>query len=329
VSRAHIRFATIASCAGLLSVLTVYLQATHLGLTFLEKGHQIEYHRAVLQGTSTNPWQYRVLSEYIVEGVIRLAAGFGIPHPVGTAFILVRLLQNLVIFVLAAQYYRKLGLTTYVSLLGMSLLAWGIMHSDFQSDLQFNTFFDVLFYLVGALLVIGRRDLWILPTAAVAAANRETAALIAFLPLASHLPFRDRRAIARKPLAIVAGSVILFSLVLTVVHLHYGPRPMRPNPPLGLGFLLLNVSRPESWIYLLATLGFIPLMAISSIRGWPRTLQGFFWLVVPVWFLVHFLAGKVAEARLFLVPQAVVFIPGALFGITYWSGGKDAPPSSP
>jgi hypothetical protein len=329
MSRASIRFATIVCCAGTLSLLTVYLQATQLGLAFLEQGHQIEYHRAILQGTSTDPWQYRVLSEYLVEGVIGLAGGLGIPHPVAMAFIFVRVLQNLLIFVVAAYYYRKLGLTTYLSLLGMSLLAWGIMHSGYQSDLQFNTFFDVLFYLAGALLVIVGRDPWIIPIAAVAAANRETAVFIPFLPVASRLPFPDGRTIPRKPLAAMAVSAVLFALVLMVVRLHYGPRPMRPNPTLGLGFLLFNVWRSESWIYLLATLGFIPLMAISSIRGWPRSLRGFFWLIVPVWFLVHVLAAKVAEARLFLVPQAVVFIPGALFGITYWSRWREAPLDAP
>ena len=51
---------------------------------------------------------------------------------------------------------------------------------------------------------------------------------------------------------------------------------------------------------------------------WPRELKGFFWAMVPAWIVVHFPLSQVAETRLFLVPQFMVFVPGALFGLRYW-----------
>jgi hypothetical protein len=35
--------------------------------------------------------------------------------------------------------------------------------------------------------------------------------------------------------------------------------------------------------------------------------------MVPAWFLIHFFTAITAETRLFIVPLALVFIPGVLF----------------
>ena len=45
--------------------------------------------------------------------------------PIVSGFILFRIFQNTLIFLLAAFYYQKLGLNTYVTLIGLSLLACG------------------------------------------------------------------------------------------------------------------------------------------------------------------------------------------------------------
>ena len=70
------------------------------------------------------------------------------------------------------------------------------------------------------------------------------------------------------------------------------------------------------------TLGILPFLAIFCYRNWPGTLRIFFRIVVPAWFGVHFFAALVAETRLLLVPQALIFIPGALFGITAAAGSE-------
>ena len=52
-------------------------------------------------------------------------------------------------------------------------------------------------------------------------------------------------------------------------------------------------------------------------RKWPLELRAFFWVIVPVWFLVHAFGSVMAETRLLLVPQAMVFIPGALLCLAH------------
>jgi hypothetical protein len=59
----------------------------------------------------------------------------------------------------------------------------------------------------------------------------------------------------------------------------------------------------------------MPVIAMLAYRRWPPSLRLAFWAVVPIWLSVHFVAALVAEARLMLVPQALVFIPGALIGL--------------
>src|SRR5690349_18573899 len=118
-------------CVILFSVLTVYLQVMALEKPFmyyLEQGLQIQRHTAI-------------------------------PHPIASAFVSFRFVQNLLIFVLAYLYYRRLGLSSIYALLGLALLAWGMTYAYYDSDLQFNTYFDIIFYLLAGLIVLAARPL--------------------------------------------------------------------------------------------------------------------------------------------------------------------------
>jgi hypothetical protein len=60
------------------------------------------------------------------------------------------------------------------------------VHSHHGSDFQFNTFFDIMFYLLAGLVVFAGRYKWIVPITILGALNRETSALIPVLPEPSH-----------------------------------------------------------------------------------------------------------------------------------------------
>jgi len=79
--------ALVLLCACIFSVFTVYVQVRALGLDYLEEGNQIKRHLAVLHGVAGSHWQYRVLSEYLVEGCSFISHKFNMPHPIATAFI--------------------------------------------------------------------------------------------------------------------------------------------------------------------------------------------------------------------------------------------------
>ena len=74
-----------------------------------------------------------------------------------------------------------------------------------------------------------------------------------------------------------------------------------------------NLFRKITYINLFATLSIIPMIALFGVKTWPRMLKIIAIVLVPLWLVVHFIAAVSAETRMFLVPQAIVFIPGFLF----------------
>lgn len=303
------------------SYMTVSMHVDRLGLNYLERGIQIERHRAVLENAAKDPWQYRLMSEYITEAGIRVAKALDIHNPHATAFVFTRYAQGLLIFLACFLYYTMLGLPRAHTVVAVTLLALGMSNADYGSDLQFNTYFDVLFYLVAAMVILTGRYVWIVPLSAIAALNRETAGLIPFMAAAVCLWKRrtegwSERDAGRR-MVISAGALGVFLLVLVGVRLALGPRelfiPYGHEP--GLALLKYNLFRRVTWVRLLATLGVTPLLAAvaEARRRLPVELRAWVWAVVPIWILVHAFMSVMAETRLFLVPFALVFIPGAMF----------------
>lgn len=323
-NRARARaLAVLVPLAVLFSLTTVALQVRELGIGYLETGEQLARHKAVLEGTSIDPWQYRILSEYAVEACLRLTAWLGVPHPVLFAFVGFRVLQGFFIFGLAGLYYKQFGLRDGAVVIGLSLLAWGMMNANYNSDLQFNTYTDVIFYLLASLALLRESPLWVPPIAVMAALNRETSLLI---PVVAFVEGWSARAepMARRKMTIALVSFALAAGVVIGLRYGLGPRPAGVGtPPAGFDTLLYNLGRYQSWLFLFATLGPIPVVALACMGSWPRYLRSAFWALVPAWVLAHVIAGVIAEGRLFLVPQVLVFIPGALMGVG--AGGTAGP----
>ena len=303
-------------CAILFSLFTVFYQVTQLSLSYLEDT-QVYRHVRVLQGNAGNSWQYRILSTYLVDWLIRGLTDLSYPRPVVSGFILFRIVQNTLIFLLAAIYYQKLGLNTYVTLIGLSLLAWGMTHSLFNSDLQFNTYSDIIFYLAAGLIILRGQYAWLIPLTGLAALNRETSGLIPFMLIAYSLLTKFRNKSQKMTIMIAAISCGLYAIIFFALRHVYGEQQLIAiqGVHLGLEFFVYNILHYITWVQLFATMGILPLMAIFSFRQWPQSLRAFFWAVVPIWFLVHPFVSIMAETRLFLVPFALIFVPGALFGI--------------
>jgi hypothetical protein len=298
----------------LYSLLTVYLQYSTLGLHYIEDGKQMERHLAVMNATAGNPWQYRILAEYVAEGIIQILRALNFPHYVAVAFISFRVIQNIFIFLTAYIYYRKYGLSIGKSIIGISLLAWGMTWAFYDSDLQFNTYFDIFFYLLGGLSIITNRYIWIIPITFFAALNRETSGLIPLMLLSSSLFHKDKK-YQHSKITVSLLAITFFVICFVMLRIVYGKQvlvlPYGHYP--GLDLLSYNLSNKATWVLLFATLGIIPFMAIIAYINWPNPLKAFFWTIVPIWIIIHFLGSVVAETRLFLVPQALVFIPGSLF----------------
>ncbi|HEX8992593.1 MAG TPA: hypothetical protein VF784_13020 [Anaerolineales bacterium] len=307
-------FGAIAILFVALSALTVKLQVDSLsgGVHYILTT-QVPRHTNVLNGLAPNPWQYRVLSEWVAELFLRFYGWLSIPDATVAGFLSLRLLQNIIIFVLAFLLYKRLSRSSLLALLGILVLAASMHNAYYDNDLAFNTYFDILFYLLCALLLLSRNYRAVLILTVLAALNRETSALIPFLMGAAILE-DARKPGASRFLPVLIAAALFVSVFLDLRWLYPG-RPIYvpyKHPP-GFPLFLYNISRQFTWEQLLRTLGLIPLLGLLAFPAWPRLWRWFFLIVCPVWFLIHSFASVMAETRLFLVPQALVFIPGVLF----------------
>jgi len=300
----------------LLGIAVTYAQVDDITIHFL-RVHQAKVHQQMMDGVAGNPWQYRILADQMLDPLINLFFARGIPRPQISAFIAFRFLQCMLIFMVAGVYYRKMGLTLFANLFGLGVLAWGMSHSLYNSDFSFNNFFDIAFYLVAAIIIMDEAFSWIPLLMIPAAFNRETSALIPFM-LICFAYFENRKTKnIKSAIFFTVVSLAIFMAIFAGLRIYFGEQKFLTADGYypGIGLLVLNVTRVVTWEQILITLGLVPFLAVFSYQTWPRALKIFFWVVVPAWFGVHFFTALVAETRLLLVPLALVFIPGALFGI--------------
>lgn len=307
-----------ALCILVWSAFTVWHQISFMGLAWFET---VQWERTlrVLHGESGTPWQYRLFSESIVYATVRAFESLGIPRPIGVAFVLIRLTQNIAIFSLAVVWYRRLGLTVYEALLGVALLGWGMGHALYDGDLTFNTYTDIAFFLGAATLIWDRRYGALLPILLLAPLNRETSGFIPIMILVSAVCFTPRLALDMKAVRVGGAGLVMWVLIVGGLRLIYGVQPyivptagVKPILPL----LIFNLTWWRTWVFLFATFGLLPLFALYHWKRWPDLFHRFFWVIVPVWFPVLFMLAHAPETRLFLVPHALLFVPGALLGLT-------------
>lgn len=298
----------------------VYKQTTDAHAIDLER--QEVRHQRMLEGNSEffNPWQYRMFSTLVVEGFYRSLNSLVSSIDRVESFLFFRFLQNILIFFIADLYFRALSIPNpWLRITGHLILAFSMSHSVFQSDLSFNTYFDILFYLLAAWLILKEYYMWVLPVVAVAAFNRETSALIPALLVVPFINWKERK-IPLSILKIGIAAGVVFVVVFISVRLYYGFRPavgihgmstMRDYFLFNLGFFRIY---PE----LMGTVSFLPVVVVLFLKRLPEILRKWFWVVCPVWFVIHFVYTTAVETRLFLVPQALIFIPAFLILIDSW-----------
>jgi hypothetical protein len=303
-----------------ISIFIVYKQATDANSISLQE--HVARHERMLASESEfyNPWQYRIFSAYVTEGFYQIVHAVVPRIDRATAFLIFRFAQNLFIFWIAYLYFNALAIRNpFLKLGGILLLAYSMAHSVFQSDLSFNTYFDVLFYLLGAYLIIKEKYNWVIALMIVAALNRETSLLI---PAMLVIPFIQWKKLSmpRQILWMGVLSTTVFLIVFVVVRWHYGYRPAQGIHGMKsfTDYLKFNLSFFRMYPELIGTLTFIPIFVLLYIKRLPKILQQWFWIVCPAWFLIHMAYSTAIETRLFLVPHALIFIPAFLWLIENW-----------
>jgi len=301
------------------SLLQVFLQFDTLGPEFNTTLNdaiqtiQLKRHYDVLNGTATNPWQYRVLSEWIVEISFRLIDTDNI-----TSVIIVlgclRFFQNLVILILAHQYFSRLGVSKSSTIYGVFLLALSMFHMFYDSDLSFNTYFDVIFYLIGVIIILDTHYKWLPILMIFATLNRETSGMIPIMLMFFSIVHID---IIERKKAFLCGLIglITWGIVFLSLRLYYSNAPLYKIGGIlspGLDYIRYNLSIHQLPTLLFQTFGILPLVAWFSRKKWHLFIRICVIILAPVWLSIHFFTGVWAETRIFLVLLAVVIIPAVL-----------------
>lgn len=270
---------------------------------------QIGYHQGVLTGSAPSPWQYRIFSEWLVAGLTSVLSPLGYEAAFYYASLLIRIVQNLLIYSMSYCYFRKLNFTDSVSLVGTIFLSGSLLNSYYNTGFSLNTYFDLVFYLGGVLFVLNQSFAWLPLLMIFAALNRETSGMIPLLALSSLHDIQKRR-----PAILFAGlAIFVWAGIFVALRLSYPPREMfvpYGNQP---GFQLFEFNLfPPPYLSLLRFFSIVPLLGLIVWRRWLPRIKRYFIIMVPVWGVVHLTASVIAETRLFLVPQLIVFIPAFL-----------------
>jgi hypothetical protein len=282
-----------------------------------------------------NPWQYRVLANWLLNAWIWWLSflnvefiGVSLAHtPQGSGFFAVapnewpllifKFLQNILLFVVASRFYRLFTREKILVYCAMIILAYALGLGNFDSDLSFNTYFDVIFYLYACLWILQKKYPYLLLLIIPAALNRETSALIPVLLFVQGIDFRQRRISDRRAVLFAGLCFFLFVIIFFWLRFHYGYRT--PQHVVGLfhitDYLRYNLSLPATYMKLLMVFSVLPIFALFGWRHWPPALKRWFWVIFPAWIVIHFSVAIVAESRLFYVPVALLFVPALLIAI--------------
>ncbi len=302
-----------------LSLIGVYFQGGKLGVEYL-RTEQLRRHLEILEGHAGSPTQYRLLSEWLVEAWVQALARLGVSEAIVVGFLSFRVVQNMIILSLAATFYRRLGLRNPAVLASLAVVTWSMTHSLYDSDLSFNLYGDLIFYLAAGVLTYSRRDPWIVLLMGLAAANRETSGLILALFLLAR--YRSGLKWDRRTIVIALAALVAFLAGYLAVRWALGPRPVtlpHGRTP-GLDLLDYNLFRRQTWVHLAACWSVFPVIALLGVRRLPQTLRRWLIAVPPVWLAVHFTLAVAAEVRLMLMPQLMIFVPAAFLTIQNASG---------
>jgi len=290
-----------------------------------------------------NPWQYRILSTYLLEGFIQLFSIISLPQFISgidipqldvnlsqhLPYIVLKWIVLYMVFWSADKYYQALGLKHhFLRLTGIWLLAFVMYPVQFSAGLSLDIYLEVIFYLWAGWLIMHNRYVYIIPLTIWAAFNRESSG---FIPLMLGLCIimnagsefnllsirRQQITFYLSRLSPFLMSVVCYIAVFWGLRYYFGypsPRSVYGNVHLS-EYLRWNISQPTTYIQLLRTFTVFPVLVIFTFRKWPATLKAWSWMIIPAWVILHLSFAVVRETRLFLVPLSLLVIPGSCMAL--------------
>jgi hypothetical protein len=243
-------------------------------------------------------------------------------------FIFFRFAEHVLIFFLAWKLWSKFVKNKWLIFFGINFLALSLGNGVTVADLSFNTYMDIILYLLTANIIVYNKDhLLLIPITILGAFNRETSIMIPALYFISQVDFTQLdlkrfsfKSIRFPPLKTWLVTVLLYVFFFTIfisLRVHFGYRPQQVwKVPAGLQMLKLNLASAtavKAYMELIATFAVIPLIILYKFKSFPHLLKKWFLFLVPVWFLIHFVSVVAYQTRLFMVPFILVMLPMLLW----------------
>jgi hypothetical protein len=239
-------------------------------------------------------------------------------------FILFRFVEHLFIFYLCWRLWEYFVKSKWLIFFGINFLAIALGNAVVAADLSFNTYLDIIFYLLTAnLFLYNRNPAWLLLIVPLAAFNRETSIMIPALYFISKTDFSQFsfKKFNVKNISFPKTNIWLLTIVLYIIYFaifiglrwYFGFRPQQLwKVPSGLPMLKLNLFSAvgvKGYFELIGTFGVIPFIALYKFRSFPHLLKKWFLFLVPIWFGVHYVSVVAYETRTFIMPMVITFLP--------------------
>ncbi|MGD1960724.1 MAG: hypothetical protein ACFB2Y_17820 [Fulvivirga sp.] len=235
-----------------------------------------------------------------------------------------RFALNLLLYYLVFLYLKHFIKNNWLIFLGLILTGYFFGNAVTDSDFTLHTYIDNVLYLCAALVILKGKNQWyILLLTILGACNRETSLLIPFLFLVSHIDWNGWRlnnfAVRKFPfpksqvIVITALCGVCFIAIFVSIRWYYGYEPATQwKVPAGLPMLKFNlasVNSIKSYFEMLGLFSIIPLVCLYKFKQTDFRLRVWFLALVPIWFMVHWVAVVAYQPRLFLVPTLLLFLP--------------------
>lgn len=242
-------------------------------------------------------------------------------------FIAFRFIEDFLILLFSFYFLSYFIKNRWLVLLGLVMVSWSMGNGVNVSDLAFNTYLDIVLYLLAACIILYQRNPWyIVPIAIIGSLNRETSLLIPFLFFVSRIKFDTSSFLLgifnktiwppKKDFIISAVASLSFIIIFIGLRIYFGYRPQTVwKVPAGLPMLKLNLVSfvaIKGYFEMFGAFSILPLICLYKFKQCSLILRIWFVAIVPIWFFVHFYSVVTYQSRTFLVPTFLIFLPMVL-----------------
>lgn len=275
-------------------------------------------HFDVVQGNAKAPLQYRLAPYFIAQGIMSVAVEMGAPNNSKVLTITYMMLRVIVMSLAYLALLSFLGIFFDLrgALLALCFTVAVNPLAEFQYYHQPGDPWNCLFFILGFIAIVKRRDNWLWPLIFIGVPFRESIVLL--------IPAYFAARIGEKP----TGRVIMWTIMLALAWLIpsailryiFGFLGNYVEHRLAIrdipSILHYNFTHPEGWLVLFLYFNVLWFAVFSAWKNLPRVVRRMF-VIVPIFLAIHVVWGRLVEGRLYM-PLLPLFL---VAGLT-WLGLK-------